>query len=131
MQSNAVGSSAWILLGVLAIVVIAALWEHWGRAELEIGLLLAVSVPVLIANRFAGDLSAASATRWALAICFVVCSAAVWGRKWLKILCEKLHVQLEMAPRRSTYGPGRVGNPVGLAGSITDACSSHDSTCRL
>ena len=96
MQSNAVGGCAWILLGVLAIVVIAALWEHWGRAELEIGLLLAVSVPVLVANRFAADFSAASATRWALAICFVVCSAAVWGRKWLKMLCEKLHVKLDM-----------------------------------
>ncbi len=72
----------------LTLVVIAAFWERWGLAELEICLLLAVSAPVLIADRFAGDLAVASAARWALAICFVACSSAVWGRKWLQDLCD-------------------------------------------
>jgi len=96
VQVSAVGGCAWTLLGVLTLVLVAALWECWGRAELEICLLLAVSVPVLIADRFAGDLAVASAARWTLAIAFAACSSAVWGRKWLKALCNRLRAQLEI-----------------------------------
>ena len=95
-QISACGGCAWVLLGVLTLVVIAALWERWGSAELQMSLLLAVSVPVLIADRFVNDLAVASAARWALAVCFVVCSSAVWGRKWLKSLCDKIHAQVEV-----------------------------------
>jgi len=103
VQISAFGGCAWTLLGVLTLVVIAALWERWGHAELEMCLLLAVSVPVLIADRFAGDLAVASAARWALAIGFVACSSAVWARKWLKVLCYRLHAQLEIPE----HGPGQ------------------------
>ncbi|MGA2061922.1 MAG: hypothetical protein ABSG67_15660, partial [Thermoguttaceae bacterium] len=96
VQISACGSCAWMLLGVLTLLMVAGLWERWGYSELQMSLLLAVSVPVLIADRFANDLAVASATRWVLAICFVVCSSAVWNRKWLKILCDKIHAQVEM-----------------------------------
>ena len=96
VQISAAGGCAWTLLGVLTLVVVAALWERWGRAELEICLSLAISAPVLIADRFAGDLAVASAARWTLATCFVVCSSAVWGRKGLQNLCDRLHTRLEI-----------------------------------
>jgi hypothetical protein len=96
LQISACGGCAWTLLGVLTLVAVAALWERWGYAELQMGLLLVVSVPVLIADRFVNDFSVASAARWALAICFVACSSAVWGRKRLQNLCDRLHARLEI-----------------------------------
>ncbi|MGA2798300.1 MAG: hypothetical protein ABSE63_12020, partial [Thermoguttaceae bacterium] len=96
MQISACGGCAWMLLGVLTLLVIAALWERWGYAELQMSLLLAVSVPVLIADHFVNDIAVASASRWALAICFVACSSAMWGRKYLQSLCDRLHARLEI-----------------------------------
>jgi hypothetical protein len=96
VQISACGGCAWTLLGVLSLLVIVALWERWGYAELQMSLLLAVSVPVLIADRFVNDFAVASAARWALAICFVACSSAVWGRKRLQNLCDRLHARLEI-----------------------------------
>jgi hypothetical protein len=96
LQISTCGGCAWTLLGVLTLVIVAALWERWKKSELEICLLLAVSVPVLIADRFVNDLAVASAARWALAICFVACSSAVWGRKWLQGLGDRIHVRLEI-----------------------------------
>ncbi|MGD0381948.1 MAG: hypothetical protein ABSA77_00405 [Thermoguttaceae bacterium] len=96
LQISACGGCAWTLLGVLTLVAVAALWERWGYVELQMGLLLAVSVPVLIADRFVNDFAVASVARWALAICFVACSSAVWGRKYLQSLCDRLHARLEI-----------------------------------
>ncbi len=95
-QISACGGPAWVLLGILTSVLIASLWDRWRYSELQISLILALTVPVLIANRFVNDLAVASAARWALAICFIACSSAVWGRKWLKNLGEWLHAQIEI-----------------------------------
>ena len=78
---SAFGPTAWILLGVLAVMLVATLWERWRTAELVAVLLLAATLPCLIAGRFATDLAVASASRWTLAIGFAVCSIAVWGRE--------------------------------------------------
>ncbi len=95
-HNSACGGCAWTLLGILMLLNVAALWERWGYAELQISLLLAVSASVLIAEQFLYLLAVVSAARWTLAICFVACSSAVWGRKWLKILCDRLHARVEI-----------------------------------
>ena len=61
-------------------MLVATLWERWRTAELVAVLLLAATLPCLIAGRFATDLAVASASRWTLAIGFRLCSIAVWGR---------------------------------------------------
>jgi hypothetical protein len=77
------GPRAWALLGVLAVVLLAAL-RHRGDAPIVLGLLvLAVTVPVLAAGPFASEQATASALRWGLAACYVVCSALVWLRRTL------------------------------------------------
>jgi hypothetical protein len=98
---DAVGPTAWILLGVLLVVFLATLWERWRTAELVAVLLLAATLPCLVAGRFAPDLAVASALRWTLAIGFAACSIAVWGREHLANACRRFHA--------GPYAPGTVG----------------------
>ena len=100
---SAFGPTAWILLGVLVVMIIATLWERWRTAELVAVLLLASTLPCLIAGQFAPDLAVASAARWSLAIGFVVCSVAVWERKDLADRCQWIHA-----------GPFVFGGPTSL-----------------
>lgn len=101
-----VGTAAWLLLSVLALTTIFSLWEKWGRAEMETSLILAISAAILIANRFANDIAAASAARWSLAICFVLCSVAVWCRSYLKSFGKKIHVKFDMHDKSSLIAQG-------------------------
>src|SRR5262249_26872136 len=91
---HAYGPGAWVLLGVLAAVLLAALrWGEGDRAGPVLGLVLvAVTVPVLAAGQHAADLAAASALRWGLALCFLACSALVWLRGPLARLASALGV---------------------------------------
>jgi hypothetical protein len=77
------GLGAWGVLGVLAITLVGSLWQQWRSMELADSLLLATTLPCLIAGRFAADVALASALRWTLALEFVACSAAVWQRRRL------------------------------------------------
>jgi hypothetical protein len=85
------GPTAWVLLGVLAVMLVATLWERWRTAELVATLLLAATLPCLIAGCFMSDLAVASAARWTLAIVFAACSITVWGRRYLADACRRLH----------------------------------------
>ena len=80
ITSLAFGSTAWIALGVLALMLAATLWERWGTAELVSSLLAAAALGCLVAGQFATDLAVASALRWALAVGFLLGSLAVWQR---------------------------------------------------
>jgi hypothetical protein len=76
----AYGAGAWLLLGLLAVVLIAALWDR-RRTAVVIGMVLVgLTVPVLAAGPFEGELATASALRWGLGLGFVVSSALVWLR---------------------------------------------------
>jgi hypothetical protein len=74
------GPAAWILLGLLAVMLIAALWERWRSAEMVGLLLLGPTAACLAAGRFAGEVAVGSALRWGLAISFLVGSAFIWQR---------------------------------------------------
>jgi hypothetical protein len=92
--SHAYMPNAWALLGVLALVLLAALREK-GRSSIVVGLLvLAVTVPILAAGPFGASLATASALRWGLALCYLVCSALVWLRRHLTRLATAAGVTL-------------------------------------
>ena len=82
------GPTAWIVWGVVAVMLVATLWERWRIAELVGVVLLAATLPCLVAGRFATDMAVASASRWTLAVSFAVCSIAVWGRVYLANGCR-------------------------------------------
>ena len=111
----AFGPTAWILLGILAVMLVATLWERWRTAELVAMLLVAATLPCLIAGRFAADLAVASAARWTLAIGFVVCSIAVWRRVYLADVCRRVcagpFVSLSTAPQPVGWDKRSAGPP--------------------
>jgi len=80
-QLEAFGPTAWILVGVLASSLVVALWHRWRKDELASSLLVAATVPCLVAGQFAGEQATASALRWGLGIGLAVCSAAFWQRR--------------------------------------------------
>ena len=88
MTAHAYGEGAWVLLGVLVVVLLAALREK-GRTSVLVGLLvLAVTAPLVTAGPFAVQLAAASALRWGLAVCYLACAVVVWLRRPLARLAN-------------------------------------------
>ncbi len=114
IQTAATGPGAWILFGVMSAVVAATLWQRLGRTELFAGLLLAVTLPCLIAGQFAGVeyLAVASALRWGLAAAFVLLSVGVWRRRGLRRRCRGAAMRLRL---------GRDGSPIAQATLLTTA----------
>jgi hypothetical protein len=80
MANRAHGFGAWLLLGTLVIALVSALWDRRQHETLLLLILLALVPPLLIAGGYQEDRASASAARWSLAICFIVCSAALWQR---------------------------------------------------
>ena len=77
-------ASAWVLLVILAAALLIALWDKRPR-EAVLGLMvLALTIPVLLAIWLGEEEhAAASALRWLLGICFLSCSAMLWARERL------------------------------------------------
>jgi hypothetical protein len=101
MQQAAVGPAAWLLVGLLTLVMIVALWDRWEMGELVSSLLLAATVPWLIAGQFASQWATASALRWSLAVAFVLGVVVIWQRTRLYALARLLHAPVrnaKMAP---------------------------------
>ena len=109
-QLHACGLAGWLSVGLLTAMLIASLWSRWGKAELLGSLLVATTFGCLIAGRFAVNTDTASALRWTLAACFVVCSAAFWQRGRLAAWCKKVGAAVEVG----SDGP-RVGRALLLA----------------
>lgn len=99
------GLGAWAVLGVMAIVLVVTLWYRW-RISMVGSLLLAATIPWLIAGGFAGQQAVASALRWGLATCFLVCSVAVWQRKGLLQVCGRARTRSTWVPR-DQWPPGQ------------------------
>jgi len=99
---EAFGPTAWLLVAVLAAALLVALWNRWREQELVSGLLLAATMPCLVAARFAGHQATASALRWGLAVALAVLSAAVWHRARLLRWLRRAGAVIEVGAR----GPG-------------------------
>ena len=95
----ATGGGAWMLLAVMAVVMALTLWYRW-RISLVSSLLLAATIPCLIAGQFAAPTqqAVASALRWGSAICFVVCSIAVWQRNRLLEVVARARANVDVGP---------------------------------
>ncbi len=90
--AQAFGPGAWLLLGVLGVVVVAS-WrltgEERGTDPHLAGLALVfLTAPVLWAGSHASDIASATALRWGLGLAFVVGTAAVAARKPLRVGLE-------------------------------------------
>ena len=88
------GQGAWILLGILALVFLIRLWDHWRDGEVLGSLLIAVTVAYLIAGGFAADFAAASALRWILSIGFVALAGMIGQRDLLHRVCLRAGTRL-------------------------------------
>ena len=98
IQLDACGPAGWLSVGLLTAMLIASLWSRWGKAELLGSLLVAATAGCLIAGRFAVNTDTATALRWTMAVCFVVCSAAFWQRDRLAAWCKKVGATVEVGP---------------------------------
>lgn len=97
-HAHAYGGGAWLLLALLAVLVVASLWQCWpGAAVLGLAL-LAVTAPVLTAGPFDADRAAASALRWGLALCFLGTAIPLWLREPLGRRAEALGVRFADSP---------------------------------
>ena len=100
---NAFGPAAWLLTGLLAVTLLAALWDQWREEELVTALLVAAAIPGLVAGRFAADPrlgapAAASALRWGLGIMLLIASSAIWQRVRLAAWCRAIHARAALEP---------------------------------
>jgi hypothetical protein len=83
---------AWALLGILIAALGILLWDRRPH-EAVIGLLVsALTLALLAAYGFRGELAAGSAGRWTLAVCFLACSALLWARERLFARAERFGI---------------------------------------
>ncbi|HEV8058422.1 MAG TPA: hypothetical protein VGP68_01030, partial [Gemmataceae bacterium] len=76
----AFGSGAWLLLGLLAVNLFVALRERERLAALYGLVLLAVTVPILLAGPFAADRAEIAALCLGLSLCYLTVSLLLWMR---------------------------------------------------
>jgi hypothetical protein len=106
---HAYGAEAWLLLGLLAVVLLSALREQ-GRTSVLVGLLvLAATAALLVAGPFGAELATASALRWSLALCYLACSAFVWLRRPLERLSTAAGVTIAPDPTVGGWIHGLLG----------------------
>jgi hypothetical protein len=89
----AYGQAAWALLAIVAAALGAGFWQARSAAGPVLGLvIIAATVPFLAAGSFAAESAAASALRWGLAICFLVCASGLWCRVPIGRLAVRLRI---------------------------------------
>jgi hypothetical protein len=107
--AHAYGPGAWMLLGLLALVLTASLRER-GRTSVVAGLtLLALTLPVLAAGPFAADRATASALRWGLAGSYLAVSVLVWARGPLARLASGAGVSFPVDAPAARFTRGLLG----------------------
>jgi hypothetical protein len=105
--SHAFGAGTWLVFGLLAAGLVAALRlapeDDPGTDALLIGLaVLLVSAPVAWAGAFAPQVAAASALRWGLAFAFLVGSSILFAREPLTHTLAGLGFRLRPTSRSTT-----------------------------
>lgn len=93
--ANAFGPHAWILVGIVSIVLTVRMRQRIETLPL-VGLVLQVVTAAVLAGGAAGVMRAsASALAWALAGCFLAGSILLWLRQPLARSIESLHIPIE------------------------------------
>src|SRR5262249_27745870 len=90
------GPGGWLLLAVLAFVLVATLWDRVALAVLGLAT-LALTVPVLAAALWDGEVATATALRWGLGLALLACSALLWLREPAGRLAVRLGIEAPMA----------------------------------
>ena len=98
LQQIAFGGRFVLLLAVLAAVLVASLWDRFGRAEVLGGVMLVAATACALAARASADLAAASAWRWALSVGFLLLAAGIWLREPLLDFCRSARMRLAIGP---------------------------------
>ncbi len=106
--AHAFDASGWLLLGLLAGVLVAALRlrtpvEPDGDAAVVGLIVLLLTAPLLWAGAFAPEFAAASALRWGLAVAFVAGSAAVFLREPLGELAGATGFRPRVTPAATVW----------------------------
>ncbi|MBV9126307.1 MAG: hypothetical protein JO112_23400, partial [Planctomycetes bacterium] len=84
------GPAAWALLGLLALVLVLALWDR-GTEATVLGLVVAgLTLPFLTAGPFVWQQAATPALCWGLGACFLTLSVLVWLRVPLSRLATRV-----------------------------------------
>ena len=92
----AFGPTAWLLVGVLAVTLVAALWHRWREAEMLSSLMAAATVAHLAAGQFVADRAAVTAASWLLSFAWIVLGAMIWWRLWLSRTCLRIGAKVEI-----------------------------------
>ncbi len=97
------GMAAWLMMGMLALSLLAALWDQWREEDLIAAVLLAATAAGLVAGRFGvaaalGAPAAASALRWGLGIALLIVSAGIWQRARLAAWGRAIHARVKLEP---------------------------------
>ncbi len=98
---EAFGTPAWILAGLSAVWLAGRLWYRWRVTELVASLLVAATVPAIVAGAFGSQFATASATRWAMGAALMVVSVAVWQRERLLAWARMVGARIDVGP----FGP--------------------------
>jgi hypothetical protein len=95
LSAHAFGGGAWALLALLAAVLIAGLWERLAWTAVLGMVVVALSVPVLIAGPFEANYAAPLALRWGLGVCFLAIAIPVWRREQLAAWTQRWKCRLD------------------------------------
>lgn len=89
------GPGAWALIALLATVMTVACWDRLPGTPVPGLVLLALTVPLLIAGPFEKQVAVGSALRWGLALTFLGCALPIWLRGPIGQVAERLHMRLD------------------------------------
>ncbi|MDY0166766.1 MAG: hypothetical protein RBS80_09500 [Thermoguttaceae bacterium] len=116
---------AWLVVALLSAGLLIELWQRWGRAELLSALVLAGTVPWLLAGRALDHVAVASALRWTASGLFLGASALVWWRDGLTRLTTaggiRWHSAERSTPQPAFMPPDRVARAAILAFGLLPA----------
>ena len=123
------GAGAWLLVGILAIALVMAIrWplDKTGRADGPvIGLtILALTVALLVAGRFATELATASALRWGLAVVFLLGSAVVALRDPIRHAAARAGFHSMLSPWTPSWLRGLLSAAAGFVLILTIVVAS-------
>lgn len=113
----ATGPAAWLLAGILAVVLVLTFWERCRPMAIAGFVLVGLTIPVLIAGQYRSEFAAANMLRWGLAWSLAALSIVFWSREPLASFAVRLNGAV-----RGPADAGALGRMVLLAGAVVPIC---------
>src|SRR5262249_36813563 len=86
---HAHGPAAWMVLALLIAVLVVSFWDKAAKEVILGMIVLAVTVPVLVAGPFAEQQAVNASLRWGLAAAYLALSGLLWVREPLRRLATR------------------------------------------